>query len=373
MIVVIPLRTKEPGRRVHKWHEQACIIVIVFQNKMDVPSGRGCQGARGLAHLIEQHRTARLNDRMNGVEPQPVETVGVKPMQCVFDRKLTDLRDPIIDCIAPRCLSFGEERRRVAAEVISLRTEVVVNDVKEYHQPAMVCGVDERLQVVRPAISTVRSKRQNAVVAPVPASGEVGNWHQLNGGKSCFAHVIKLLDRRAERALFGERSDMQLQERTLVPGSSIPAGAVPRKRMVDDLALPVYIIRLEMRGGVRHVDVVVDPELVTRSRSRTLQCGCKPSVAGRRHLVKALANQRNRTRCGCPEPEFDAVLFEPGAEPPRIRHGRPARAITDWAGLDSLVPTAFSDGSDVCGWDDVSSTVVQCLVSAHFGRSISMT
>ena len=64
-------------------------------------------------------------------------------------------RHAIVDRAAPGRLRLGEELRRVAAEVISLRPEVIVDDVEKHHQPAQMRGVDQRLQIVGAAIGAV--------------------------------------------------------------------------------------------------------------------------------------------------------------------------------------------------------------------------
>ena len=48
---------------------------------------------------------------------------------------------------APRRLvAVGEERRRDAMQVVAFRTEVVVDDVDQHHEPARVRRVDQRFR-----------------------------------------------------------------------------------------------------------------------------------------------------------------------------------------------------------------------------------
>ena len=107
-------------------------------------------------------------------------------------------------------LRSAKELRRVAREIISLRAEVIVDDVEKHHQPARVCGIDQRLEIVGPAVDAVRRKQQNAVVTPVPASGKIRDRHQLDRGDPGRREVVELVDDAAEGAGLGERSDMQL-------------------------------------------------------------------------------------------------------------------------------------------------------------------
>ena len=105
-----------------------------------------------------------------------------------------------------------EELRRIAAEIIPFRPEVVVDDVEKHHQAALVRGVDQRLEIFRPAIGAVRREEQHAVVAPVPAAGKIGDRHQLDRGEARLGDMVELVDRGAKRAVARERADMQLEK-----------------------------------------------------------------------------------------------------------------------------------------------------------------
>jgi len=70
-------------------------------------------------------------------------------------------------------MSVGEEGRRIAAEEIALRAEVIVDDVQKHRQPAQMRLVDQRLEVLRPAIGAVGCIPEHAVIAPAAAAKEV--------------------------------------------------------------------------------------------------------------------------------------------------------------------------------------------------------
>ena len=98
------------------------------------------------------------DDGMHGIESQPVETIFAQPMQRVLDREASHLRHAIVDGAAPWRLRIREKLRRDAAEIVSLRPEVIVDDVEKHHQAARVRGVDQRLEVLRPAVTASRCK-----------------------------------------------------------------------------------------------------------------------------------------------------------------------------------------------------------------------
>ena len=167
MIVVVPLRAIFAARRVLRRRRAG------WRGCRRSPAPDGCAGRfprrdrRPRAEIVQQREPAGFDDGVHGIEPQPVEAVLAQPVQRILDRKGAHLRHAVVDRAAPRRLRLGEEARRVAAEVISLGTEVVVDHVEEHHQPAQMRFVDQRLEIVGPAIGAVGRVPQHAVIAPV--------------------------------------------------------------------------------------------------------------------------------------------------------------------------------------------------------------
>src|SRR5262249_16342826 len=124
MIVVVPLRAKLAPRRVIERIEQARLIVVVFQDQMDVPPGLGGKASGGDAQFAQQGGPRRLGDGVDGVETEAVEAIVVKPGDRIFDREAAHLRHLIVDGVAPWCVGRREELRRIAGKVVSFRAEV---------------------------------------------------------------------------------------------------------------------------------------------------------------------------------------------------------------------------------------------------------
>src|SRR6185437_17166649 len=99
-----------------------------------------------------------------------------------------------IDGVAPWCaMTAGEEIWSIAAKIISLGPEVVVNHIEKNHQSLGMRRLYKTLQVFRSAIRTVGRKRKHAVVAPVALPGKIRDRHQFNGRHSQIAQIIELL------------------------------------------------------------------------------------------------------------------------------------------------------------------------------------
>lgn len=104
VVVVIPLRTIMPRRRVFVRCKQARDIVGVLQHEMNVAAALTRQSADRKAQVTQNVWFARCDDRMHRVETQPVEPVVTQPVHRVLDREPSHVRNAIVDGAAPRCL-----------------------------------------------------------------------------------------------------------------------------------------------------------------------------------------------------------------------------------------------------------------------------
>src|ERR1700692_1418090 len=93
------------------------------------------------------------------------------------------LRSVEVDGFSPRrAMPVGKKLWRVGVEVISLRTEVIVNNIQQHHHPVVVRSLDQSLQVFRAAVGTVGCKRKNPIIAPVGPPPKISDGHKFDGG-----------------------------------------------------------------------------------------------------------------------------------------------------------------------------------------------
>src|SRR5262249_5313312 len=147
MNIVAPLRRVLPRAPRRIALEIAARIVVVLEHEMDVtPARRGLHGRR---QLLEDVRLAVVAYRVNGVEAKPVDVELLDPVKGVVDEEVphhTAARSVEVDRRTPgRRVPLGEELRGVVVEVITLRPEVIVNDVEKHHETARMRRVDEPL------------------------------------------------------------------------------------------------------------------------------------------------------------------------------------------------------------------------------------
>ena len=106
-----------------------------------------CRGkfAHGDAEVVQHRDFAGLEDGIHRIQPQPVEAIFAQPVQRILDGEGANLRHPVIDRAAPGRLRLREEFGRIAAEIISFRAEMIIDDVEKHHQPAQMRFVDQAL------------------------------------------------------------------------------------------------------------------------------------------------------------------------------------------------------------------------------------
>jgi hypothetical protein len=209
---------------------------------------------------------------------------------------------------------IGEELRRDAVKIISFRPEVIVDHIKNYHQPARMSGVDQRLQIVRTAIGRVRSKQQHAVVAPVPAAREIGNRHQFERGDTGLRQMIEMIHHCAEGAGLRESADVTFDKYRAFPRQAFPVPRPPSiARVIDHLARPAYILGLAVRGRVGNIEFAVDIEHVARAVAGLSDMQFKPAAA-LFHVERLVELELDRTRGRSPQPEGDAGVGDERSE-----------------------------------------------------------
>ena len=243
---------------------------------------------------------------------------------------------------------------------------MIVDDVEHHHQPALMRRVDQRLEVVGPAIGAVRCVPQHAVIAPVARAGEIGQRHQFQCGDAGIYQMIEPFDHRAIGAFLGEGADMGLEDHGLLPRSSVPVSGAPWIGFViDHLARAKHVIRLKRRRGIRYVNLVIDAEFIARARFYAGNVGREQAVLAAYHRMRLHEHDVDAFRRRRPQPKLRSVTCQARPELPVI-HAAPANASTDRGGALVSVPAAKSMG--LCTASTVFSTCCQLLYSGISGN-----
>ena len=283
MEIIVPLRVV-PGV------QQSRIVMVVLDHQVDVAAGRRPRRDHA-AQLFEHRRRAVVENHLGRIEPQAVETVCVEPPARALDEERAHVVGRVVDGRSPRRLkAIGEECGRVAVQVVAFGPEVVVHHVQKHGQSAAVRGVDERRQLLGPAVTRGRCVRQHAVVPPVAVARPLRERHELDRRHTEFDEIVEPLDRAAVRAAGRERADVQFVEHHLVPGPPAPIGDRPAKpRRIDEFAQPVDAFGLKTRCRIRYDgSLAVDAKPVARSRLGGRVAALEPAAAARRQGTASL-------------------------------------------------------------------------------------
>ena len=172
MQVVVPLRVEQPPAQFGSVPQEGGTVVIVLEHKMNVAADGG---PHGTGELDQKMSLARIHDRVHGIEAQSVKPKLLEPVESIGDVERTHLGPAKADRLPPRCPEIrSKEFGCIAAESVSRRAEVIVNDIEEYHQAVTMGGVHQGLELVRRAVAPVRGEGENAVVAPVSPARKIG-------------------------------------------------------------------------------------------------------------------------------------------------------------------------------------------------------
>src|SRR6202035_4068170 len=132
MYVIIPLRIVKFSSALFRALKVARLVEFVFQNQVGAPV-RLDRLPHFLGKLRKKVLRRIVKNRMDGVQPKSVETIFRQPVQGIVNEKVahsTTLRPVEVDGLAPRrAVPIGKKLWRVGIEIISLRAEVIVDDI----------------------------------------------------------------------------------------------------------------------------------------------------------------------------------------------------------------------------------------------------
>ncbi len=175
--------------------------------------------------LCELRQEGLVANGMNSVHAQAVEAVLEQPHQGVIDEKVAHLRASEVDRIAPWGVQVAAEKLfGVTAQVVAVRTEVVVHHIENHHQAKTVGSVDQMLELFRRAVGGLRSVMQNAIVAPVAITGELRKRHQFDCGNAQFGESRQVFF-HASIATHG--AHVQFVDNRFMPWTPVPRSVLP--------------------------------------------------------------------------------------------------------------------------------------------------
>ena len=228
--VVVP-HAVEPDATSLDRRDEPGVVAGALGDDEHVPPERLGPGVHGLAELLQERPGRLIGDGIDGVEAEAVDVEVLDPLTGALHEQVADLVAAgagHVDGVAPRRAGRVDEVGAVAGEDVALRAEVVVHDVDDDAEAAVVGGVDEAGQAVGPAVHLLDGRREHTVVAPVAGAGRGVQRHQLDEGDAERGEAVELADGGVERALGREHAHVELVVHRVHEGDAAPAAVGPR-------------------------------------------------------------------------------------------------------------------------------------------------
>ena len=246
--------------------EMRGVIVVVLDHDV---SALAISRAQALRHLVENVGNAVVTDRVHSVETKPVEMKLLDPIFGILDKEVADPPGvwPVeIDRFAPGGTDARiKEIRRVERKVISVRPEVIVNDVEQHRDAGLMGSIDESLEIVGPPVAGIRRIRQDSIVTPAPAARKVAERHDLHGRYAELNEVRQFGRRCGEGPFRRKGADMQFVKDGVFPIQTAPVGPPAKDGGIDQLADPMGVLGLETRCGVRDKGAAIQRKSIARA------------------------------------------------------------------------------------------------------------
>ncbi|OWK22857.1 hypothetical protein AJ87_37785 [Rhizobium yanglingense] len=103
--------------------------------------------------LLEDVLLRRIANLLHRIEPQAIEPEFTDPIERIFDEVAAYRLLSEIDRRTPRRIAIeAEELGRIPVQVVSIRAEMVIDNIEQHHEAVAMCCVDECLEIVRRSV-----------------------------------------------------------------------------------------------------------------------------------------------------------------------------------------------------------------------------
>lgn len=259
-------------------------------------------------------------DSLDGVEAETVEVIFAQPVESVFDDEAADVKTAgvvVIDSVTPWCFVFAGEIRSELREVISFIAEVVVNDIENHGETAIVGRIDKTAKRGGTSVVGLHGVEADTVVSPISSAGGGIERHEFDSGDAQVAQVIKTHEGRVERAFGSEGSDMEFVEDVVLQSDPAPEIVRPWERGIYDFSRAMHAFGKESGDRIGESEIPGDVLVAVTGGGGK----CKAPVAARREhgvvagrSVMAEESEHDRGETRGPEIEIHEVAAHGGSQ-----------------------------------------------------------
>ena len=206
-----------------------------------------------------------IENCLRRVEPQPVEMILVDPIARIGDEEFArrpGIGTVEIDGLTPFVVvAIGEISRGEQFEIVSVRAEMVVDDVEDDGDPESMGAVDEAAKIHRSAVEPGRCEEVDAVISPTEPAWEFRHGHNFEAGDTELRESRQFTRSGFPASIRREGADMHLVDDELLARPPAPRTVGPSEvSRIDDFRRSMRPFRL-------------------KSRRRVWQCGFTPIEA----------------------------------------------------------------------------------------------
>src|SRR6202521_4045132 len=157
-----------------------------------------------------------------------------------------------IDGLTPFVVvAIGEISRGERFEIVSVRAEMVVDDVEDDGDSEGMGAIDKAAEIDRLAVEPGWCEEVDAVVSPAEPAREFRHGHNFEAGDTELGESRQLTRSGFPAASRGEGADMQLVDNELLARAPAPRTVGPSEvPRIDDFGRSVRSLRLKSRRRV---------------------------------------------------------------------------------------------------------------------------
>src|SRR5271156_429289 len=176
-------------------------------------------------------------------------------------------RLPPVVVVAISEISWGEQ-----FEIISVRAEMIIDDVKDDCDPEGVSAVNEAAEISRQTIEAGWCEEIDAVISPAEPARKFSHGHNFEAGNAEFGERRQLVRGRFPISLWGEGADMHLVDDELFADAPAPRDVGPSEGPgIDDFRRAVRPLRWKPRCRVGQYRLLpIESETIAHAGSSQL-------------------------------------------------------------------------------------------------------
>ena len=266
--IIAPLRL-ECAASLAFFVQYAGVIQVALCNDVNLAISAPGHALDAFMEFRQKMMSARVKHSVNRIQPQRIDVITTQPENGVLNKKAAHViafSAIKIYGLPPWSAVVIREIWPELTKIISLGTQMVIDNVERHSQTVFMRGVHQAVKSLRSAITILNSVNVGAVITPVASAGELSNGHQLNGRDTQSLQPVQVCNHRIERTLWRKRANVQFVKNTFLQVGRSPAVILPAKvREIDKLRRPVDPFGLKSRGRIGQFAPIIQSKQIARA------------------------------------------------------------------------------------------------------------